>query len=179
MPGWRIAVAVIMATSAAIGTDQAITDTIFSYSPPKTGYFGLSPMAFVPADSFVANNYSIVPIDKIIAPAGGCFNAPVNLPHGATITKFIAWYSANGSQTGQFRIFRSRVTDGVADTVAVIDLNNVDSGGARNQVIRDPIASNATVNNALYVYGAYVCLGSGGILFNAARLTYTYTQAGD
>ena len=39
MNNWRFTLTVIAATTAIIGTAQAVTDTAFKYSTAKTGYF--------------------------------------------------------------------------------------------------------------------------------------------
>jgi hypothetical protein len=181
MKDWRIAVAAVVATTVIIGTAQAITDTVFQYSPPKTGYFGLSPMAFAPADSTTANSYNNVAPNSVTAGAGGCFSAAVNLPQGAAINQFVAWFSAIGSQVNEYRIYRTRVTDGAADTIAFINATGLGGGtGTRTQTgVNVANTPTAMVNNALYLYGASICVGNGNTSFHGARIRYTFTNAGD
>ena len=51
MNNWRFTLTVIAATTAIIGTAQAVTDTAFKYSTAKTGYFTINPGDLIPNSS--------------------------------------------------------------------------------------------------------------------------------
>src|SRR5689334_18036604 len=105
MKDWRIVVIALVATTAAIGTAQAITDSFFLYSSPRTGYFTISPAALSPdADG----------ADYIIGFSGGaklqmnsnrCFVTGVNLPQGAKITQMRVFYTTGGTNP-HVRLYR-------------------------------------------------------------------------
>jgi hypothetical protein len=160
------------------GAAQAITDTAFKYSTPKTGFYGLSPMAFAPDSNASADAYNISWPDNSgnITGTGHCFNAGVNLPQGSKISAMAVWYTGTGSLL--VALYRSKVADGSFDYV---DSINANVASATRKVINQAIASAAfaTVDNQAYVYSVGICLQSGNVQYDAGRITYSYTTAGD
>ena len=68
------------------GAAQAITDTVFRYSAPKTGYYSIHPAAMAPQKSTL--NYEINYSDGAlyISTINSCHQTGLNLPQGAKIT---------------------------------------------------------------------------------------------
>lgn len=159
------------------GVAHAFTDTIFKYSTPKTGYFTLHPMDFSPTDQSAAasSDYDIHwNGGSITAATGVCFNAGLHLPHGAKIIAIAGWFT---SSSGGAEIFvgRNNVSTGLGDTLALeVD---PDTSGTRKPVNVVPSAFQV-VDNQHYMYGLGICMGSTD-MFHGARITYTYTTAGD
>jgi hypothetical protein len=160
------------------GAAQAITDTVFKYSTPKNGNFTIDRMAMTPADENAAANFSIETGNGQGLRATGpqCFNAAVNLPQGATIVRMTVWYSSVAEGDPDFFVLRQRLTDGQTDTV--ITSTGADDSGQRKTLNADANATFATVDNVRYSYGFGACLAQLD-KFYAARILYTYTNAGD
>jgi hypothetical protein len=105
------------------------------------------------------------------------FNTGVNLPHGATMTRLSVWYTSGGNSNPLVQLLRHALANGSFNLI--VSGSIVDDSGARKQknfaIADTPVAK---ANNAQYAYGLGVCLGS-DTKFHGARLTYTYTHAGD
>jgi len=168
--------------SAALlgGAAHAVTDTIFKYSTVKTGYFGLSPLAFSPSDFNYANGFVVQFTSVGVRPGGmrtsACFNANVNLPQGATITDFVVSHQTDMPQGVQLFLTRHGF-DGTDAFVAQKDSGN--TGGARRSLRASINSAMAVVDNSRYAYGAGVCVNSINSAFYVGRITYTYNNAGD
>jgi hypothetical protein len=169
-----------MAAVFLVSAAHAVTDTIFKYSTVKTGYFGLSPLAFSPSDFNYASGFVVQFASVGVRPAGSrtsaCFNANVNLPQGATITDFVVSHETDVTRGVELFLTRHGL-DGTDAFIAATQSGN--TGGARHW-LRAPINSAmAVVDNSRYAYGAGVCVNSANSAFFVGRITYTYTNAGD
>ena len=177
----RVALAAAGGLLAAVplsGAAQAITDTVFKYTTVKTGYFGIDVMAMAPQTTAAANDYSISWTNGISTSAGyRCFNAGVNLPNGATMTRLSIWYTNGGSSNPHVQLLRHTLATGLTQGLAFATI--VDDSGTRKQknfaIADGPLAK---VNNGPYTYGFGVCIGTNAF-FHGARVTYTYNNAGD
>jgi hypothetical protein len=176
----------ILAAAAILGAAQAATDTIFRYSTPRTGYFGIHSMALSPQGDGSLDYRSPWETEGLtVRPMNdGCFSAGVHLPHGATITQLRVFYksdplddvggpdgtvptayllrrefSTNASQ----RVGFDALPDSATPTSYVVSLND----------------ARTTVNNTRYSYGFGICLENSGDTFHSARITYRYDNAGD
>jgi hypothetical protein len=171
------AVGGLLAATCFSGAGLAVTDTIFKYTTEKTGYFGIDAMAMAPAGNLSADDYVIDWVGGLFANSTQCFNTGVNLPNGATITQLAIW-TTSGTVSNPFVWFlRKKLTDGVPNTI----VNAVASDNSATRKQKNFSIANtavAVVNNAQYVYGLGVCVGDDDV-FHAARITYTYTNAGD
>ena len=156
------------------GVAQAVTDTIFKYSKPKTGYYSISTLDMIPSNS--ADVYGQSGADQLIPGAGYCFNSGVHLPYRATITALTAWSTSGVNGNPNFYLYRAKMLDSTSDIIA--QMHPTDDSGTR-KVAHIAIAASNLVDNMHYTYGLLVCLTSGSDIFNGARLTYTYTNAGD
>ena len=166
--------AVLLLTGAA----QAVTDTVFKYSTPKNGNFTIDRMAMTPADTDAADNFTIETGTGQGLRANGpqCFNAAVNLPQGATIVRMTVWYSSVAEGDPNFFVLRQRLTDGQTDTV--IASTGADDSGLRKTLNADADPNYTAVDNVRYSYGFGACLAQLD-KFYAARILYTYINAGD
>ncbi len=162
------------------GAAYAITETAFTYSTPRNGYFTIDRMAMTPTNDNAADSFSIqTGTGEGLTPGTThphCFNAAVNLPHGATIVRMQVWFSSASESNPDFSILRQRLTDGQTDVVATVA--TLEDGAVRKLASANANASFAAVSNAQYSYGFAACIGQLDA-FYAARILYTYTSAGD
>jgi hypothetical protein len=155
------------------GAAHAITDTVFKYSTPQTGYVSLGPFAFGPATNNVS--YSITPNYISSSEVGDvCFLSGVNLPNGATITQVRAWFASN-SGNAQVTFWRQPVGSFVEQVI--VEKHDTDTSGSL-QPIAVNVTQFATVDNAHFFYEIMGCFDSNDT-FHGVRITYTYTNAGD
>jgi len=174
MKDWRIAFAAAAGTAALIGTAHAITDTAFTYSTPKLGFFSIHPRALSPNTNtmgyIISTNQA-----QISGTSTGCFATAVNLPQGAKVETIVTWYASGAGQTPTVGLFRQHQSDGVSDGYNVALLSNT---GARVQNTIN-VAGNLTIDNSAYSYEFHFCPASSDNIFYTARIKYTYTNAGD
>jgi hypothetical protein len=176
-------VAAAIAALFLSGKAQAITDTVFKYSAPKTGWYTIHPSAMAPQhlnqpfDYYIGHENGELTVNNI-----RCFQTGVNVPHLAKLTDLRVWYRASTTtQFGpmDFRLFRTAVGTGAGDQVGFKKAIII-SGDRASEVIKLSGAS-ATVLNNKFMYGFAVCMyvTNPNAAFAGARLTYTYTNAGD
>lgn len=107
----------------------------------------------------------------------GCFNTGINLPHGAIMTQLRVFYEgAAGADKPFVTLQRKRYTTGINNSVAEQDLPQSAVRTSANIPLN---ASFTTVNNAAFSYGFGICLRNENDIFYAARIIYTYQNAGD
>jgi len=168
----------ILTAAGILGAANAATDSIFKYTNPKTGYYGIDNTAMSPdGDNSLAyfNEF-----DVALAPRLGksaCFSTGINLPHGAIITQLKVFYQGGAGADKPFvTLQRKPYTTGINNSVAEQDLPQSATRTATNLLLD---ASFTTVNNAAFSYGFGICLRNENDIFYAARITYTYQHAGD
>jgi hypothetical protein len=168
------------------GAAHAITDTVFKYSSVKTGYYGLSPLKFVPDDYQDAAGYADVFaggfqfLQLANGNTSGCFATGVNLPQGAKVTSFSMWYSSDQVDGVGTSLVRAALTDGADDVIATLDSTNASQTRTqRTKAIPDSVI--VTIDNGHFVYSTTVCLNSANqqSRYYAGRIGYTYSNAGD
>jgi hypothetical protein len=168
----------IIVAAAILGAAQAATEAVYRYSSPKTGHFGIDNTDLSPDGSNSLAYFN--EWDIAISPDEGkraCFNAGIHLPQGAIITQLRVFYEgAAGADKPFVTIQRKPYATGINDTVAEEDLPE-SSTRAGVDIRLDP--SLTTINNARFSYGFGVCLKSEKDKFYAARIRYTYQNAGD
>jgi len=160
------------------GAAHAITDTVFKYSSAQTAYLAMPVASFVPFSSGQAASSA----DGISIHSGStatsCFFAPVNLPQGALMTELAGWYSEDGGFI-TLELARQRLSAGQFTLIVAESL--ADTAGARASAsfnITDP--SLQAVDNQRYNYEVISCFNSSANLrLYGARVTFTYTKAGD
>jgi len=177
MNNWRFTLTVIAATTAIIGTAQAVTDTAFKYSTAKTGYFTINPGDLIPNSSSATYDLTISALTAV-GSVTGCFYAGVHLPNGARIGQVAIWY-VSGATGGdlQFQLARTRLADNA--TEFAVATNPHDDSGVHKMSAVFADAAMATVNNGIYRYSFGFCPASVDNVFHGGRITYTYTNAGD
>jgi len=173
----RIVAAAAAGVTAALlvsGVAQAITDNVFKYSTVRTGWYSIPTTAMVPTTDVWA--YSDSAFGSELSSSGGaCFTTGVNLPQGATVTEIRAWYKSSTANDARTFFLRTNLATGATDSI--VDQTDPDSSGTR-QPVAYAVATNNVANNSRYSYGFGTCTNSDSH-FNGARVTYTYTTAGD
>jgi len=160
------------------GAAYAVTDTIFKYSTPKTGYYSLSPNAFG-GDGF--GNYGDHIIgwpDYLGTSAGGCFTTGVNLPQGAKLTALAAWTSSDAATGVRIHLHRVNLATGHSDEIVLLQSKDTTQTRTTN-TFKIPASATATVDNQRFDYGVAVCLASANSRYLGGRITYSYDNAGD
>jgi hypothetical protein len=167
-------VAGVLLTSDAL----AITETSFRYAAPQTGAFQMPPSAFFPDSNTIpftsTNGLSLV----VGTNAFNCFSAPVNLPHGSTMTQMTVWHKAVAGGDNATGLFRIDVTDAnfqVLINTSLVGTNNVRA--ATNFTV--PADGRQIINNRRYNYILRFCLTKTTSQFWGGRITYEYSNAGD
>ena len=177
---WAAAAGVSIVGLAGLlgGAAQAITENVFRYSSPKTGWYGMNPMAFSSDGTPGATEYFIQWPDFLrnIGSGTHCFNTGVNLPHGARMTRFSAWYSTDAANSVRVSLFRAGFADDALSGL-LSQLNSTDTSATRVGMSLAP--GIPEVQNSQFNYSVGVCMDRSSDRFYGARITYTYTTAGD
>src|SRR6476619_4713514 len=92
-----IAVGALAVALCVNGIAQAITDTTFRYSTPKTGDYTIAHMAMIPDGATSANHYLVTHDDGLTVDQAACFSSGVNLPQNATITTVTVYYASGAT----------------------------------------------------------------------------------
>lgn len=160
-------------------------DGEYKYESAKTKYLAISNAAFNYAGTNTAvreNRDLISGFNVRVRTSGGSagndakLNAPVYLPDGAIVTSVRAVvFDANGTYNSNIRLVRQLQTSTTATTMAVASTSG--SGGV--QTITDGTISNATIDNADYLYTLQFETKEAtvNIALYSVRITYTVTKA--
>ncbi len=162
-----------VATLVLSGTAIAVTDTSFTYNTVKTGYLTIHPMDLAPGNDFAAGNYTSDYVGgELATPTGGCYTTGVNLPDRAKVMSLQTFYTGDAKDAA---LHRNNLDTDASDDVAI----QFPAGTGPRASVSTTIASDRrTVFNNIFSYGNGICLNAGG-RFEGARITYTYTSAGD
>jgi hypothetical protein len=158
------------------GAAQAVTDTVFKYSTPKTGYLAFAGNAFTPLDDmtgFYVNNRREL---RVKADDFVCFATPVHLPQGADMTSLAVWYR---NQTATLTVSVLKATNsGVFSEIAK---RNLPQGAGALLATKSIAGAAAIIDNQRSHYWLEYCAtdGSTDSQLNSVRITYTYMNAGD
>jgi hypothetical protein len=179
---WKTALmaasSLLLGSLAVGGAAHAITDNVFRYSTPQTGFINVPPTAHVPqyyADQYAYQNNGVL---KVLTNTLTCFRAVLYLPDKATIREFSVWYSNSGGALSLtlLRNENSEPGEQIASKV-LADTGSVNTVARAKKTIS---GAGSRVDNEHYGYWIQYCaqnsLNSG--LFNV-RITYSYTNAGD
>ena len=168
----------LLAALSLSGVAQAVTDTIFQYTAPKTGYSSISVMAMAPGSTSSGDAYSSIwSSPGHLTAASGCFMTGVNLPNSARMTQLTVWTTSGAGSDPILFLVRHALTDGTAHFFVQQPFPD-NSGTRKRNNVAIPNTPTAVVNNASYTYGFGICLNDGDS-FHGARVAYTYTHAGD
>lgn len=158
------------------GAAHAITDTIFKYSTPKTGYLSVDPAGLMPlthddADAYgTYYYYGAVTTTTLVY---SCFGKSVELPQGARVTGLTGWYEYGM----RLSLFRHSLAQGGNEILGDRVFGTADTGRKVGNVAID--ATLRVIDNQRYTYALVMCLPKTTNNFFGARITYTYTTAGD
>jgi len=173
----RIAVAAVVATVAGIGAARAVTDTSFTYSQAKTGWYSVVPAELAPVNSSVSYAATRNQLN-LLSDNSNCFTAGLHLPQGAKITQLVIWYQSGIRDRPTFFVERTSPVTGNFDQIVVAAGN--DNSNTRKTLFGDPpSAISSVVNNGSFNYALLVCLATTDNIFYGARIAYTYRSAGD
>jgi hypothetical protein len=163
------------------GAAYAVTDTVFRYDPPKTGFLMIPAAAFVPNDG-LATQWSMGPGRLIQGTSPGtevCFNAPVNLPDRSQLKSVRVWYARSDAGSLNYKLQAQDATYNFGVGAVILNRTAPSTGFAitsANHNITDP--SQQTIINSRYAYFFRACM-DGGAELDAVRITYTYATAGN
>jgi hypothetical protein len=150
------------------GAAHAITDTVFRYSTPQTGYVTYQGETFVPRESSTNKSSSLS--GGLTTTFSDFFVTPVNLPQGAKVTQLRAYYKTATC----IYLLRSKLGDGTGDIPVSKCFNDASGDLVPGAVNTAPIV----IDNARYSYAMQVFAAQNGAFFNG-RIAYTYNSAGD
>src|SRR5688572_19170780 len=157
------------------GTAYAVTDTVFRYDPPKTGYLMIPPAAFVPHEGSVTQ-WSKGPGYLIQGTTPGvevCFGAPVHLPDRSKLSSVRVWYAVSDTGVLNYRLTAQDASYDFGIGVLILDRPTVPSTDftirSANHNITEP--SVQTISNARYAYFFRACM-DGGAELDGVRITY-------
>jgi len=144
----------------------------------QTRYFTVSPAAFVP--QLDTQSFKIEPtyIQNNTDLTESWYRAGVNLPHGAIVTSFKAyWHRVDAAATGECDLVRSALTGITADVMATADSDA--STGYHS--VEDAIISDATIDNTAYTYSINMSLDPNDsatidVKFLGVVITYTIVK---
>jgi hypothetical protein len=159
------------------GVAWGINSTVFHYSTPQTASYTIPAAALAPRDSSTNyfHGFGYLRVGSIGA-LTDCFQGPVNLPQGAKITKLAIWYRAGAVGRVTVDLRRYRFNNGeVGDIAEITSTDATQTRVSKAVSVSGPLA---TINNDAFNYDFSICLGTNDT-FEGARLTYTYTTAGD
>jgi len=157
------------------GGAHAVTDTIFKYTNPRTGFFTIDPMA-LSADTD-SRTYTTDYQNGNIS-GTGCFNTGVNLPNGAIVTALTVWIASGAGTDPNFVLLRRDLGTGNAD-VLLNHVNVHDDSTARTAHIFKFANNTGVKADNTHTFAFAVCLPDATNFFLGARVAYTYTTAGD
>lgn len=159
---------------ALSGTAKAITDTIYKYSTPKTGFYTIHPAAFTPDQSTRSFDMGWG-LGVSSSDGNTCFNASINLPSGVTVTELDSWFK---STSGAEAFWMARVPVGSTSFDYLANKTDTDTSATMKPVLV-PVSQNNVIDNHHYLYIVGFCVANAADIFHGARITYTYANAGD
>jgi hypothetical protein len=145
---------------------------------PKTSYVSIAPAAFIPeSDSTLYANEGDSLQNQ--SASGEWFAAPVQLPHGATVTKLqVAWRDASDTEANVY-LRRRSMNDLTAPFETLAQVTSVGSLiGPQQGVWSDDSIDNAPIDNASYIYYLEAGMqdGSEDIQLKGVIIVYEITE---
>ncbi len=155
-----------------IAPSAAISDSKISYDTTKTGYLSISPSTMNPYQS--SYNFARGPTKLTMNTGGGYFYAPVNLPHGAIITK-LRYYAFDNVAASTFaQLYRQHNTGGGAVQLAT-------SGTSINSGVKQALVDSTIgiqIDNDNFTYAVEVYLSGTGVDALNTIIEYAYSSPG-
>jgi len=163
----------VLAVLSFSGVAQAITDTVFKYTSPRTSYYSIGHLALNPLGSAFATGYVRDYSGGLQTNPTACFGVGVNLPQGATVTEVRVWYKGSTGGNPSFVFLVQRMSSANSTLFLAAGKDNTGT----SQFVDVPVGS-ITINNIQNAYEFATCLNPNDT-FHAARITYTAGNAGD
>lgn len=151
----------------------------FEYKTPKTSYISIPGMLFKP-------NNSVVPYTAnggfggtyASTPGNAELFAPVQLPHGATVTNVTFYFTDNASGNLRMRLYKQSHSTTSFDDLASIDTNFVSGTNVdRTDSSIDFAIIDNTVNSYFLSVDSAGWPGNSTLSINSVIIQYTTTQA--
>jgi hypothetical protein len=165
-----VAVAVVMT-----GTAVAVTDTHFSYSTKQTGYVSVSPMDLAPVNSAAAQS-GYDASAALSSPSFRCYQTGIHLPDDSRLTRMETSYQRGTSSDVVAFLLRTDLA--TSSIVQLASHSPADDSDVTASIATSVPSVLRVVDNEASAFGYRVCVGLSTV-FHGARLTYTYTSAGD
>ncbi len=147
---------------------------------PVTSYVSVNPTAFKPGNNSIGYTIVGTGIFPIDIGSTSFFYAAVQLPHGATITKYTWNWTDTSDSDGIATLYRRDVTDNVLDTMASVQTNGKDLTEITRNSSTVSVLSNI-IDNSMYSYFIFVELpfdasGGGFAIGRAIVIEYTINR---
>jgi hypothetical protein len=158
------------------GAAHAITDTVFRYSPAKTGYISIPPATFVP----ISNAYRYDKTSLIVGSSNtskACFSAPVILPTGVVMELLDIWYQKFNDPTFQLQLLRNAFNTSSNESLVAVEPADT-AGKPKAASFGITSATSTTVDNQRNNYQLIVCMTGTLNWIAAARIKFSYNSAG-
>ena len=139
--------------------------------PGGPGFISVSTFSFKPHNSLMNLSYGNAVMYNA-GGSGGIYFAPVNLPHGASLTKVLFFYHDTVTEDMNFYMERVNMFDGSTQVVASATSTGIAGNGYVESTIFERI-----INNQLYSYILRVDIPGGvggGLSLFTIRIDYSY-----
>ena len=157
---------------------DALTSDTFTYSSTRTGYYSIHPSDLAPDSHTAASNFIVDFVNSNLTTTSDlvCFLTGIHLPQSAIIRRVTTYYKSAAFVSILAHLVRNNLeTD---TTESLVSQDPEDKSGVRRSVSATVPAGMRVVRNDLYSYAYQVCITQKGT-FEGARITYTFTSAGD
>ena len=135
---------------------------------PITSTLSVPPAAFVPRNNAGSYNNYGYQLSPGGSPAATFFYAPVNLPHGATVTKFTFHWSDSSGADGSASLIQNPAAS------SPVEMARADtSGNAGASSSTDAVITNAAIDNTQNSYYIGLYLPDSNVIAYAIYIEYT------
>jgi hypothetical protein len=137
----------------------------------KTSYVSIPAAGFHPTeDGYDFGNYGfrLHNFDS----ASDTYVAPVQLPHGSTVTKLSFYWWDDSSEDGSCSLYRTAL----ADTEWEMAIAQTSGAAPAENSSEDTIIDYASVDNSQYAYYLWLALPDSGVIAYGAVIEYTITE---
>lgn len=167
----------ILPSSSYAETEQiSLLGAVATPVPGGPGYIMISPSSFH-ADTSSASNYSIDIFNRYLEYDGSTsvnLYAPVQLPHGAKITK-ITYYCYNDTIYQNYAtLLRSSPADYGTEFDSIFFASAASTSENQTIIADTPLPDTNVVDNSRYSYGVHVLLAETGQRLYGVRIDYEY-----
>ncbi|HPR34361.1 MAG TPA: hypothetical protein PKY64_01700 [Anaerolineaceae bacterium] len=153
-------------TLQGAGTNAAV--------PGGPGFVMVHPTAFIPVNSSLEYGFASGGFLYNPGSIGSFYEAAVNLPHGAKITKLVLYYYDNSTQNMSLVLVGMGMDD--SNLLFLADLTT--SGAEENyRVVEDTTITSETINNQSYAYWIEVGIPASqgvNLMIRGIRIDYSY-----